>query len=261
MNKLITSYGISENIKVYSDTVHGFQGDECDMVFFISNPNNYYYTNHPKCLLSKEYIYNVAISRAKDYLIILHPYSTIKGNEFIDKISQFYRSNYGTHLVRQSSEIEKIIFGKEKFIEDNSYVSGHDNVNVFGLTEMKYFIKVGDSAIDIQLRKTEANFNDKSVKESGNVITDKSQVPKLSDEKVVSHNNQQNLIKPTIKGNDSKLPAKKKKKKKKKKSQGNIESNTQKTNSNGLSVNDWKILNMSKHGSRNSGYVHGLSDW
>jgi hypothetical protein len=111
------------------------------------------------------------------------------------------------------------------------------------------------------LRKTEANFNDKSVKESGNVITDKSQVPKLSDEKVVSHNNQQNLIKPTIKGNDSKLPAKKKKKKKKKKSQGNIESNTQKTNSNGLSVNDWKILNMSKHGSRNSGYVHGLSDW
>ena len=34
----------------------------------------------------------------------------------------------------------------------SSYVSGHDNVNVFGLSEMKYFIKANDTAIDIQLR-------------------------------------------------------------------------------------------------------------
>ena len=39
-----------------------------------------------------------------------------------------------------------------KYIENNSYVSGHDNVNVFGLSEMKYFIKANDTAIDIQLR-------------------------------------------------------------------------------------------------------------
>jgi hypothetical protein len=38
------------------------------------------------------------------------------------------------------------------YIENNSYVSGHDNVNVFGLSEMKYFIKANDTAIDIQLR-------------------------------------------------------------------------------------------------------------
>ncbi len=157
MNKLITSFGISEEVKVYSDTVHGFQGDECDIVFFISNPNNYYYTNHPKCLLSKEYIYNVAISRAKDYLIILHPYSTIRDNEFIEKISQSYRNNFGNHLVRPSSEVEKILFGKEKFIENNTYITGHDNVNVFGLTDMKYFIKSSESAIDIQLRNMEVD--------------------------------------------------------------------------------------------------------
>lgn len=80
MNKLIASFGISEKVKIYADTVHGFQGDECDLVFFISNPNNYYYTGHPKGLLSKEYIYNVAISRARDYLIVLHPFSTISNN-------------------------------------------------------------------------------------------------------------------------------------------------------------------------------------
>ena len=82
LNKLITSYGISGNVKVYSDTVHGFQGDECDIVFFVCNPNNYFYSGYEKALLSKEYIYNVAISRARDYLVILHPYAAIRKLDF-----------------------------------------------------------------------------------------------------------------------------------------------------------------------------------
>jgi superfamily I DNA and/or RNA helicase len=151
LNKLITSYGISENIKVYSDTVHGFQGDECDIVFFICNPNNYYYSGHEKALLSKEYIYNVAISRAKDYLIILHPYTAIS-NPFINKISLSYRNNFGNTEILNCSDIEYKLFKDIKYIENNSYVSGHDSVNVFGLSEMKYFIKADDTAIDIQLR-------------------------------------------------------------------------------------------------------------
>ena len=153
LNKLITSYGISEKLKIYSDTVHGFQGDECDMVFFISNPNNYYYTGHPKCLLSKEYIYNVAISRAKDYLIILHPYEAIKDNPYINSISASYSKYFESPLIRKSAEFEKIIFHQKDFIEKSSYITGHDNVNVFGQIEMKYFIKANESAIDIQLRK------------------------------------------------------------------------------------------------------------
>lgn len=153
LNKLITSYGLSEKMVIYSDTVHGFQGDECDMVFFISNPNNYYYTGHEKCLLSKEYIYNVAISRAKDYLIILHPYTIIKGNEHINSISASYSKHIENPLIRNSGEFEKIMFNQTDFIEKSSYVTGHDNVNVFGQIEMKYFIKANESAIDIQLRK------------------------------------------------------------------------------------------------------------
>ena len=153
LNKLITSYGISEKLKIYSDTVHGFQGDECDIVFFISNPNNYYFTNHPKCLLSKEYIYNVAISRAKDYLIILHPFEAIPNNPFINTIGSSYSKNFENPIIRQSSEFEKLLFNQKDFIEKNSYITGHDNVNVFGQIEMKYFIKANESAIDIQLRK------------------------------------------------------------------------------------------------------------
>ncbi|QQS30538.1 MAG: AAA family ATPase [Sphingobacteriales bacterium] len=153
LNKLITSYGISENVKVLSDTVHGFQGDECDIVFFVCNPNNYFYSGHEKALLSKEYIYNVAISRAKDYLIVLHPYTTIQNNNFINKIGLSYKNNFGNAKILNAKDIEKTLFNDENYIENNSYVSGHDNVNVFGLSEMKYFIKSNDTAIDIQLRE------------------------------------------------------------------------------------------------------------
>lgn len=152
LNKLITSYGISENIKVYSDTVHGFQGDECDIVFFVCNPNNYFYSGHEKALLSKEYIYNVAISRARDYLVILHPFTNIRNNKFINKLSLSHRNNFGNTKILNVKDIEKTIFNEEKYIESNSYVSGHDNVNIFGLSEIKYFIKANDTALDIQLR-------------------------------------------------------------------------------------------------------------
>ena len=153
MNKLIASFGISDKLKIYADTVHGFQGDECDIVFFISNPNNYRYTGHSKCLLSKEYIYNVAISRAKDYLIILHPFFEIQDNPFINKIKSTYHSNFGNPFINKASDFEKILFDSNTFIYDNSYITGHDTVNVFGQLEKKYFIKANSNAIDIQLRK------------------------------------------------------------------------------------------------------------
>lgn len=169
LNKLITSYGISEKIKVISDTVHGFQGDECDIVFFVCNPNNYRYTGNKKALLSKEYIYNVAISRAKDYLILLHPYTAIPNNNYINKIGHSYRNNFGNTKILDTNDIENILFNDRNYIETNSYVSGHDNVNVFGLSEMKYFIKANDTAIDIQLRDLNEHITNDLNVESKNV--------------------------------------------------------------------------------------------
>lgn len=161
INKLITSGNLSENTIVFSDTVHGFQGDECDIVFFVCNPNNYYYTGHLKSLLSKEYIYNVAISRAKDYLIVLHPFSTITNNEFINKIGSSYKLNFGNEKIKHSEDVERVLFKEiNNFIVNDSYVSGHDNVNVFGHSSLKYFIKTGDTAIDIQLRDRKYTFRD-----------------------------------------------------------------------------------------------------
>jgi hypothetical protein len=147
INKLITSSDFNNNFDIYSDTVHGFQGDECDIVIFVINPNQTYFTGHSKALLSKEYIYNVAISRAKDYLWILNPIYNNSNNPFVTQIE-----GIGGYNRIHSSFIEKTIFNDSHFIEKHSYLTGHDSINVFGQTEMKYFIKAGNTAIDIQLK-------------------------------------------------------------------------------------------------------------
>jgi hypothetical protein len=182
LNKLITSYGISENIKVYSDTVHGFQGDECDIVFFVCNPNNYFFSGHKKALLSKEYIYNVAISRAKDYLVILHPFTAIRNNKFINEIGISYKNNFGNIKILNAKVIEKMLFNEVNYIERNSYASGHDNVNVFGSSDMKYFIKANDTAIDIQLRDIKVNKTNLPMVENNFIQTN---VPNIAGIKIV----------------------------------------------------------------------------
>ncbi|MCB0536608.1 MAG: hypothetical protein KDE33_03680, partial [Bacteroidetes bacterium] len=81
----------------------------------------------------------------------LHPYTAIS-NPFINKIGHSYKNNFGNTKILNTNDIEQILFNGRNYIETNSYISGHDNVNVFGLSEMKYFIKANDTAIDIQLR-------------------------------------------------------------------------------------------------------------
>ena len=86
-------------------------------------------------------------------MIVLHPFSAIPNNNFINKIGHSYKNNFGNTKILNAHDIENILFNDRNYIEKNSYVSGHENVNVFGLTEMKYIIKADDTAIDIQLRE------------------------------------------------------------------------------------------------------------
>jgi hypothetical protein len=157
MNKIITAYGISDRINVICDTVHGFQGDECDIVFFVVNPNNTRYTGWKSALLSKKYIYNVAISRAKDYLVILHPNDAIGDNTYINKVERSYAIRYHKPLWKNTDVVEKLMFGRKGYIAENSYMGGHDNINIFMPSSMRYFVKSGDQAIDIQLGKDVGN--------------------------------------------------------------------------------------------------------
>jgi hypothetical protein len=149
-NKLIRSKKISEKLTVICNTVHSFQGDQCDLVIFLVNPNNYKYTGHIKSLLTKEYIYNVAISRARDYLWILNPFNHLTNPHIMEMVDVSNRVN-GKGKIHSSGQLENTIFGDNKYLEEYSFVTGHDNINIYGQTGMKYFIRANDFAIDVQV--------------------------------------------------------------------------------------------------------------
>jgi len=152
-NKLIRSVKISDKLNIICNTVHSFQGDQCDLVIFIVNPNNWQYTGHKKSLLSKEYIYNVAISRARDYLWILNPFNHLT-NPHVNEIVDVNSSLNGKSKIHASGQIEKLLFGDTGYLEGYSFVTGHDNINIYGESEMRYFIRANEYAIDVQVTET-----------------------------------------------------------------------------------------------------------
>lgn len=152
-NKLISAYGISTKLDLHCDTVHGFQGDECDIVIFIINPNRYSFTGHKNALLSKNFIYNVAVSRARDYLWMFYPYSDIPNNSHVNTLSSITEELQGNEKTISGNELEEFLFSNSEFIDENSYLTGHDTINIYGQVDMKYFIKVDEDVVDIQLGK------------------------------------------------------------------------------------------------------------
>lgn len=157
MDKLVSSYGFSSRLKVVSDTVHGFQGGQCDIVFFVCNPNSYGIMNRnnklrEKCLLYKQYIYNVAISRAQDFLVVVHPFSWIKNNPFVNKITAAYAKHNCRCEYLPYNEMEQKLFGIRDYIKGNSYVTSHDSVNVYNtILGKKYILKYGPDSLDVQV--------------------------------------------------------------------------------------------------------------
>jgi hypothetical protein len=149
-NKLIRAKKLSANVNIICDTVHSFQGDQCDLIIFVVNPNNWRYTGHDKCLLTKDYVYNVAISRARDYLWILNPFNNLS-NPHVIKMQDVNAAATGRKDVRQNNEIERQLFGESGYLEEYSFVAGHDNINIYGHSEMKYFIRLNELAVDVQV--------------------------------------------------------------------------------------------------------------
>ena len=49
--------------------------------------------------------------------------------------------------------MEQLIFGSSTYLEDNSFSTGHQSVNVYGLPEQIYEIRSEEDAIDIQIHK------------------------------------------------------------------------------------------------------------
>jgi superfamily I DNA and/or RNA helicase len=91
LSRLIDSWGIrSDAVKIQVGTIHGFQGDECDIIIAVFNPPPTI-SRSPQMFLNKQNILNVAISRARDYLFIVMPDEETDGVENLHKIAKIER--------------------------------------------------------------------------------------------------------------------------------------------------------------------------
>lgn len=52
-----------------------------------------------------------------------------------------------------ADKIEVILFGKRGFLEENTFSTSHQSVNVYGLPEKRYEIRSEDTAIDVQIHE------------------------------------------------------------------------------------------------------------
>jgi superfamily I DNA and/or RNA helicase len=153
LNRLNDSWTTKpELVEVQVGTIHGFQGDECEIIIAVLNPPPTISSN-PRVFLNKQNILNVAISRARDYLFIVMPDDETEGIKNLHKIARIEKLvRSGTAFSEYvSSDIEEMLWGNARYLEENTFSTGHQMVNVYRKPERYYEVRSDDSAIDVQI--------------------------------------------------------------------------------------------------------------
>ena len=149
-NQSCISYG---NIEVVFGSVHGFQGDQCDIIIAVINP--------PASGLKRaadmpfdnnKNILNMAISRASDYLFLLIPQKDYENFDSLYEIKKIGEKMTSLKCSFSTSDkIESRMFDKSHHIENDTFVTSHKMTNVFNNPFTKYEILIDENAIDIQI--------------------------------------------------------------------------------------------------------------
>lgn len=141
-------------VEIQVGTIHGFQGDECDIIIAVFNPPPSI-SSSPQMFLNKQNILNVAISRARDYLFIVMPDDETEGVKNLHKIAKIEGlvKSGGAFGEYASRTIEEMIWGNINYLEENTFSTGHQMVNVYRKPERYYEVRSDDSAIDVQIHE------------------------------------------------------------------------------------------------------------
>lgn len=147
----------AENVEMSIGTVHGFQGDECDVIIAVYNPPaSGMKMMADKTFMNRKNILNVAVSRAKDYLFLLMPnkeYDCFNNLSEIRTIGNIVVENHLDRAVFTTDNLEVVLFHHPKFIEENSFVTSHQLTNVYTEPSTKYEVRIDENSVDIQLEK------------------------------------------------------------------------------------------------------------
>lgn len=152
IDKLLSSYSLPDNIDVQVGTIHGFQGDECDIILVVFNPPPSI-SGSPDMFLNKRNIVNVSISRSRDYLFILMPDDAtekVENLKLVKRVEALCKSQ-PDYTVESAANLENIMFGSTTYIEDNAFSTSHQLVNVYSEPERRYEVRTEDNAVDIQI--------------------------------------------------------------------------------------------------------------
>ncbi len=147
---------IPGGVEVQVGTIHGFQGDECDIIIAVFNPPPTISANN-QMFLNKQNILNVAISRAKDYLFIVMPDRKTEGLVNLRKVAAIESMvrNSGAFSEYEAHAVEEVILGHAQYLEENTFSTGHQTVNVYRKPERYYEVRSDDFAIDVQIHEKE----------------------------------------------------------------------------------------------------------
>lgn len=149
---------IYNNVEVLVGTIHGFQGDECDIILTVFNPPMGLKGASERVFLNKQNIINVAISRARDYLFVILPDKEMEGFENlyeIRRLGKIINKQINDVAIFTSNEIENVIF-KDKFhIQNSTFVTSHQLANVYTQPTQKYEVRIDENAVDIQMNMAE----------------------------------------------------------------------------------------------------------
>ena len=145
---------IPDSVEIIVGTIHGFQGDQCDVVFALFNPPKGLGKAPDRVMINNQNVVNVAISRARDYLFILMPQ---KDSPDFDKMWALrtigriaINDKEHVHMIN-SDRIEEIIFKEKGFIEHNTFVTSHQMANVYSKPASKYEVRIDENSVDIQI--------------------------------------------------------------------------------------------------------------
>lgn len=154
IDKLIVSEKLPPEVDVQVGTIHGFQGDECDIIFAVFNTPPKI-SNSKEMFLNKRNIINVSISRAKDYLFIVMPDDNTEGISNLFLVKQVENIIHKTDEWNEflSPDLEELMFNDPNYLENNAFSTSHQSVNVYGLPERRYEVRTEDNAVDVQIHR------------------------------------------------------------------------------------------------------------
>lgn len=154
IDKLLSSENLPKEVHVQVGTIHGFQGDECDIIFAVFNtPPSI--SSSKEMFLNKKNIINVSISRAKDYLFVVMPddeTENINNLRLVKRVESLIQSTDARNEFA-SPDLEELMFNDQKYLENNAFSTSHQSVNVYGLPEKIYEVRTEELAVEVQIHK------------------------------------------------------------------------------------------------------------